>query len=362
MFCLGCGAETPPRAVKCPVCGRDLGGTAGEVSYAISPTASGNALPMPPAAALYKPPALASATSAPASPSITRGDLDGMGIPRDAHGRAVLVTIIAMAVDLLAPWVVTNQTHHAAAAIGAPALVALPILGAALLPLVSPALRKTPTYAALPMIIGGLCVGAAGAFWALLTYLSYDYSIASALLPPSPTFVIGPDVGVYLFMLGGAVLIFTGYPVFLSAAAGVSPGSAAPMTATPAPTLAAPVTIPLPPPPAMPPYLQAQIGATSQPAPTFGATSDPYGRPSLPLASYTPPPAPAISDGTGGVSLPGGDSTERGHEDDASATAQNGALHIPLPGSVEWNKAPEQPGYVRPSLGGGWQRGGRVRR
>ncbi|HLJ81936.1 MAG TPA: hypothetical protein VKT52_10650, partial [Ktedonobacterales bacterium] len=160
MFCLGCGAEAPFRAVKCPVCGRDLGRNDGELQNTgsalpvFSPTASYAQYPKPVPA-----PFVAGGAAAGVGPTI-------QGLPRDAHGRAALVTVIAMAADLLVPWVVVNGTHRSIASVGAPALIALPVLGAALLPLLAPTLRRNPVYAALPVIVGAFCVGAGGVLWA----------------------------------------------------------------------------------------------------------------------------------------------------------------------------------------------------
>lgn len=76
-----------------------------------------------------------------------------------------------------------------------------------------------------------------------------------------------------------------------------------------------------------------------------------------------PPSAPPV--GTNGAVAPshtGGESVEHEHEKGAQSATRNGEMSIPLPGSAAWNEAPPQPGYVRPALGGGWQRGPRIRR
>lgn len=377
MFCLGCGAEAPLRAVKCPVCGRDLGRNDGELQNTgsalpvFSPTASYAQYPKPVSA-----PLVAGNAGAVAGPTI-------QGLPRDAHGRAALVTVIAMAADLLVPWVVVNGTHRSIASVGAPALLALPVLGAALLPLLAPALRRNPAYAALPMIVGALCVGAGGVLWAVLTYLSYRLSVVAPagtfpLQSPGPSaYGTFPDVGIYLFILGGAVLIFTGFHILLAAAGGVR------TDAVPASFVAAPALLPSPPAlPSLPPYLLAQSGAaiSTYPAPASSVSiplavsaSQPIpgaamgyamgymnGQPSVSLTPTTQPAAPlGTPQGNVPTSLtPAPSDTTR--QERAGAAARNGTSRVPLPGSAEWNEAPRQPEHMRPSLG--WQRGPRVRR
>src|SRR5579859_5831439 len=339
MFCLGCGAEAPMSAVKCSVCGRDLGRPTGETQFAdstlpvFSPTASYPRYTVP--------------TMVPAIPAGgaagARGALDKPGLPSDTYSRAALVTV------------------------GAPALLVLLTLGAAALPLFNSAWRRKPVYAVLPMIAGSLSVGGVCTLWVVLTYLSYQISVVGAAVssgavpastPPSSFF---PDVGIYLFLLGGGVLTFTGYHVFLAAVSETSRGA---ISFTAAPAFTPPS--PSPAPQTIPPYLQPQLGMTPIPAP---ASAPLPASASRPLAGISVPHGNGNADGqaaalgvsrgsvetTSALAMPDGVPQEG-----AKAAAQGAASRVPLPGSAEWSEAPRQPEYMRPSLG--WQRGPRVRR
>ena len=350
-------------AVKCSVCGRDLGRPTGETQFAdstlpvFSPTASYPRYTVP--------------TMVPAIPAGgaagARGALDKPGLPSDTYGRAALVTAIAMAVDLLLPWVVMSGTHRSLASVGAPALLVLLTLGAAALPLFNSAWRRKPVYAVLPMIAGSLSVGGVCTLWVVLTYLSYQISVVGAAVssgavpastPPSSFF---PDVGIYLFLLGGGVLIFTGYHVFLAAVSETSRGA---ISFTPAPAFTPPS--PSPAPQTIPPYLQPQLGMTPIPAP---ASAPLPASASRPLAGISVPHGNGNADGQaaslgvshGSVAAPSALAMPDGvPQEGARAAAQGAASRVPLPGSAEWSEAPRQPEYMRPSLG--WQRGPRVRR
>lgn len=376
MFCMGCGAEAPFGAARCPVCGRDLGGNNGDARDAPRVARS-----LAPAGA---PPASPSSTSSYQSierlGSLSLGAGAGAaasgqnlpGLPRDTHGRVALATAIAMAVDLLLPWAVVNGEHRAIATIGALALLALPLLAAAALPLFNPALRRKPIYAVLPLIVGALCVGAGCTLWATFTYLSYKLVFFSAANPgdfssSGTGFILSlsPDVGLYLFILGGAVLAFTGYHIFVATAARASS-----MT-VPASRVAASMP--------MPPRSSAHaILPTVQPQPRVATALAPASislTPSMQLSSS------AVTDSSNGVpaspippateqSVPSLDSAsapaqapppilEKSRHNGAGAAPSDVALHVPLPGSAEWNETPRQPAYMRPALG--WQRGPRVR-
>src|SRR5258708_6570904 len=104
------------------------------------------------------------ATSAAPSigPSIARGDLDAPGLPRDAAGRALLITVLTLLLDLLAPWINLYGTRWAPAQAGTPIFVVVVLLGLALTPLTRPALRKSPLAAAAPLAGGAAGLRAAG--------------------------------------------------------------------------------------------------------------------------------------------------------------------------------------------------------
>lgn len=394
MFCLGCGAEASPGAAKCSVCGRDLGRVTGADSRRAAPAAPSGSY--------------TSYSLSTQMPALTRVSMPGattaletLALPQDMHGRAVLVTVIAMAADLLLPWIVMGDSHRSIISVGAPALVALPILGAALLPVLFPALRRQPAYAVLPMVTGALCAGAGATLWAVLTYLSYRLSFIATIIAGTPAstdtsgdpiasssitapFSMSPDAGIYFFMLGGVVLIFMGYTLFLAAARGAS----SPVTTVPTVAAPAPASVPLSPAqPALPPYLQPQpdlssylapapasiplAAGASRPTPAAAAQAVPAngngyeGQPgALPSPSMRQAALPDATQGNVPASMPLPPAPPPPALPPAAAglnpSPQNDALHVPLPGSAEWNEAPRQPEHMRPSPG--WQRGPRMRR
>lgn len=322
MFCLGCGAETPPRATSCPVCGRELRGATGEVQWTVSPTASIPAAPVPRGSIAYAP-----QTSA---PSIRAGDLDVPGLPRDGYGRALLVTAIAMAADLLLPWINNFGQRQAPAQLGLPILPVVVALVLAIVPLVRPSFRSQPPLAVLPVVVGGMLLGLSLVAWGIMTYASYQVSQQPQQFGPDGSLVsqqpqtVGPDVGVYLFILGSAVLIVTGYHVFLEAARKSAPATVNLATAV------------IPPPPVAAVPASSDSGAIS-PALQYGASA----AESATGAETAPVPAVRPADVTGGVT-------------DGEAPKPP---PVPLPGSAAWHEAPKQPMYSRPSpLTGGWQR------
>lgn len=344
MFCLGCGAETPPRAARCPVCGRELSGApgAGEVQWTVSPTSSAAALPVPRGSIAYSFPApTATSAVAVASPSIAAGDLDAAGFPRDTNGRVLLIAAVLMALDLLVPWI--DQFGHsvAPAQLGLPMLLVVAALAAAVVPLVRPAFRAQPSLAVIPVIVGSMLLSLSIVFWGIVSWTAFQ----AAQTPPdtlpdgtlaAQTPALGPDVGIYLFILGCFVLIVTGYHQFLEAARGSAPAGA----------VAVPLAV-LPPPLAVvtPSASDKLPGAPGVLAPD---EADAAGAPAA--SGSASAIAPAI---------------EKGEAATRSAAAGAGAdtPRVALPGSAAWHEAPKQPAYSRPSpLGGGWQRQPRGRR
>src|SRR5262249_27842211 len=158
----------------------------------------------------------------PAMPMLTssgsRGEQDRPGFPHDMVGRALLITVLAMMLDLFVPWLNTFGTRYAPAQIGRPILGVIALLGMALTPLARPSLRRRPAAALLPLVIGAAACGVAAFFWVV--------QVISASRPPTDTAsapVLGPqlpfapvvDVGLYLFFLGGGVLVHCGYRMML---------------------------------------------------------------------------------------------------------------------------------------------------
>lgn len=327
MFCLGCGAETPPRATRCPVCGREVRGATGEVQWTVSPTASSSAAPIPaprnPLSNLFE-----SARLTARAPSIEAGDLDTPGFPRDAYGRALLIAAIAMAADLLVPWIDQFGTRVAPAQLGLPILVVVAILALTLVPLLRPSFRARPSLAAIPVVAGGMLLSPTLVLWGLITYNAYQMSQQPQQFAPDGSVVqtptIGPDVGVYLFILGSVVLIFTGYHLFLQAAQRTS----SPLAARPPATL---VTL--------------DSAATAQVSVAAAPDSADAAHTSEKSADPAAEPIGAM-----------------GQHRQESETSEH-EPRVALPGSAAWHEAPQLPVYTRPSsLNGGWQRQPRTRR
>jgi hypothetical protein len=329
VFCLGCGTELPAQATTCAVCGREVGRATGDGE----PTAP--RLGPTPSLAVAAPRSLTFS----ATPAIQPGDLAMPGLPRDAQGRALLITVVAMAADILAPWRVVFGQHVPLTQSGLPALGVLVLVALALAPLTKPIYRRQPSVAVAPLLVGAVSLGIALTYWGFIPQLNSQavqgISAGSgpdiASLPANV--VISPDIGLYLFLLGSGVLILVGYQIFLAAA---SAASAAPSTAV---SLAAP-------PATVMSTADAARAVAAEPAPTTGA-NDVTATVGPEVAAHTNTPgangvAPAIAGANG-------------HQHDHPAPPAPSAP--PLPGSIEWHQAPALPQPVRPSrLGTGWAR------
>src|SRR5262249_13593885 len=149
------------------------------------------------------------------------GEQDRPGLPRDTTGRALLVTVLAMVLDLLAPWLNILGTRFAPAQIGRPILGVIALLGLALTPLARPSLRRRPAAALLPLVVGAAAWGVTAFYWAV--------QVVSASRPPTDSesaplpglqlpFAPVVDIGLYLFFIGGGVLVYCGYRMLLEAA------------------------------------------------------------------------------------------------------------------------------------------------
>lgn len=304
-------------------------GATGEVQWTVSPTASSAALPVPPAAPALGAHGYLTTFSAVPAPSISAGDLDAPGLPRDAYGRALLIAAIAMAADLLAPWVDrSDQPSMAPAQAGLPMLAVVVVLALAVAPLLRPSFRARPALAVLPVVVGGMFLSLSLATWGIVTYTALQMSRLPQQFAPDGTLVasptIGPGVGLYLFILGSAVLIVTGYHLFLQAA----------WRAAPAVLERAPVA--------------GVVAAMS--APPYAASA-PYAAPDSEGAAYG-----------ADVAVPPSASGDSAAESRASGEGDKQSSVV-LPGSASWHEAPPVPAYNRPSpLTGGWQRQPRTRR
>ncbi len=320
MFCMGCGAEASSNADRCLVCGRDLARLPGDSS------ASSHERP----SALTSSPAdeIPNLATTPPAPSIYAGQLDTPGLPRDAIGRALLITVLAMMLDLLAPWINQLGRRIAPADVGAPILLAVIALAAALLPLSRTSLRRQPPVAMLPIVIGSVAFGATGLVWLSLaiTSLSGSQTATTVDVSAGTSVVLAPvaDFGLYLFLFGAGILVYTGYQMFLAAARS---GLNATTTDVSAPALT----------PEQRGLLLGDgaevLDSTDGDLPARTAAQET----STPIAATPQPaPQPAIS----------------------ASAAPNG---LALPGMASWSNTPPPPPGARPSSTSGWRRLGSPR-
>lgn len=311
MFCLECGAEMTVRARACPVCGHVYGDR--ERSLAESH----------PAQAAQR--SLASGTTgAAAPPSQTTaaaryvGDLGTTGLPRDLSGRFVLGISLGLAADLLLPWVSVNNVNVTPASIGTPVVVVMALLAAATLPVFTTSLRQHPVWSALPLIMGAFCAGIAGSVWLLLAPLAQIFAVSFGSDPSN--LALSPQTGLYLFLLGSAVLLVSGQRMLAATHASQlteTRRDAIRSLQSRQASAVVPATLAIPRPTAFdtdsayPPVArQAEVPISSSPAET--------------------PVAPA------------------------SPAAPNAPVVPVLPGSDAWHQATAAPSPLRPAPGGGW--------
>lgn len=322
MFCLECGTEMAIRARACPTCGHVYGDR--ERSLAEPPT--GHAVQgshVSPTSAMPGTPAAVGQAASPVTTVKYVGELNTTGLPRDLPGRFVLGISLGMAADLLLPWVSVNGSNVTPSSIGAPVIVVVALLAAATLPVFTTSLRQHPVWSALPLIVGAFCAGIAGSVWLLLAPLAQIFAISFGSDPSNLT--LSPQGGLYLFLLGSAVLLTSGQRMLVAThEAQVTDARRDAIRATQAKNAVAQRTMP-----AMPvfatPGSQASDGTRQQGIPSAAGQ-----------ASVTAEPAP----------LP------------RETTAASGAPAAPilpvLPGSEAWNQAPAVPAPLRQSPGGGW--------
>lgn len=204
MFCLECGAEMAVRARTCPVCGHIYGDRERLLAESQPAPAAQGSLASGLSAAPAHP-----AQSTQAAPGVKYvGELGTAGLPRDLPGRFVLGIALGMAADLLLPWVSVNGTNVTPASIGAPVIVVVALLAAATLPVFTSSLRQHPIWSALPLMVGAFCAGIALSVWLLLAPLTQIFAISFGSDPSNLS--LSPQGGLYLFLLGSAVLIASG--------------------------------------------------------------------------------------------------------------------------------------------------------
>lgn len=339
VFCLGCGTEIPLRAASCPVCGRVLSASA-DASEATRNTFS--AFPASSGAHLAT---LASASSLqtglhsppPAAPALPR--TSATSLLRDTAGRVLLLTVVALAADLLAPWSIVYGQQKTMASSSASTLALLALFALAALPLLRPDYHARPLIAVAPLAVGAFCLGAGIFYWALLNRENALYSAqtqssqlgwsnngsAPSEVAITSQSVVVPGFGLYLFLIGGLVLVVIGYRLFLQAALASARATVA-VTAPPASH--SPSMAPMSPSiPLVTPISSATMAAgpavASSPLAAMSA-SEPRS-PSAPL----PAPIPARR---------------------TTAAARD----VVLPGSAAWNETPKFPALTHPTrLGGG---------
>jgi len=305
MFCLECGTEMAVRARVCPACGHVYGDR--ERSMAEPQPAQANSHASAAGARATPPP---SSQNTPAVKYV--GDLSATGLPRDLPGRFVLGVSLGMAADLLLPWVSVNGQNVAPASLGAPVIVVVALLAAAILPVFTLSLRQHPIWSALPLIIGAFCAGIAGSIWLLLAPLTQIFAQSFGTDPSN--LLLSPQGGLYLFMIGAGVLLVSGQKMLAAMhetqLADARRDAVRAMTLSrqaPSSRAAAPIAAPVP-------------------APAF-----------TPAAAATAAPQPATPEGTA-----------------STRPASEAPIAPILPGTDAWHQAPAAPASVRPALGGGW--------
>src|SRR6185437_3016314 len=320
MFCLECGTEMAVRARVCPACGHVYGDR--ERSMAEPQPAQANSHASAAGARATPPP---SSQNTPAVKYV--GDLSATGLPRDLPGRFVLGVSLGMAADLLLPWVSVNGQNVAPASLGAPVIVVVALLAAAILPVFTASLRQHPIWSALPLIIGAFCAGIAGSIWLLLAPLTQIFAQSFGTDPSN--LLLSPQGGLYLFMIGAGVLLVSGQKML--AAMHETQLADARRDAVRAMTLSR----------------QAPSAHAGSPSPTMST---------VPASALTPTPA-AAPPSQSALPAPAGAVASTTSEETASTRPAVGAPVAPiLPGTDAWHQAPAAPTSVRTALGGGWSK------
>lgn len=318
MFCLECGTEMAVRARVCPACGHVYGDR--ERSMAEPQPAQGDAHAAA-TGARTTPPRSSTSQNAPAVKYV--GEVSATGLPRDLPGRFVLGVSLGMAADLLLPWVSVNGNNVTPANLGAPVIVVVALLAAAILPVFTVSLRQHPIWSALPLIIGAFCAGIAGSVWLLLAPLTQIFAQSFGSDPSN--LLLSPQGGLYLFIIGSGVLLVSGQKML--AAMHESQVADARRDAVRALSLSR----------------QAASVRSGPPVPAPGTVPA-----SALTAANTATPQPATPAHASGSTTP---------EEAAPIRPAPGAPVAPvLPGTDAWHQAPAAPTSVRPALGGGWQK------
>jgi len=320
MFCLECGTEMAIRSRVCPACGHVYGDR--ERSMAEPQPARAGSHATSTGTRATPPP---SSQHAPAVKYV--GDVSATGLPRDLPGRFVLGISLGMAADLLLPWVSVNGQNVTPANLGAPVIVVVALLAAAILPVFTVSLRQHPVWSALPLIIGAFCAGIAGSVWLLLAPLTQIFAQSFGSDPSN--LLLSPQGGLYLFLIGSGILLVSGQKML--ATMHETQLADARRDAVRAITLSR----------------QASSAHAGSPAPTMST---------VPASALTPTPA-AAPPSQSALPAPAGAPASTTPEEAASIRPAVGAPVAPiLPGTDAWHQAPAAPTSVRPALGGGWSK------
>ncbi len=323
MFCMGCGAEIRPHARVCVVCGRPVTESPASVVAPTGgrvPSTSPETYPRRPAEKPVPPPPLPLAR--PYAPSIDYGDTRLISVPKDAAGRLVLVLSLLLCADLFAPWVAFDGTHVVPARFFVPSLLVTGLFAVAMAVALYTPFRQAPYYAAYPVVLGAAAFGGAallalivGPLATPITSAFIAHILADAanngtlLIDPQqpPSISLAADTGLYVFLIGSAILTVAGYQLLI-------------------------------------------LAASARPAMTIMAQLAP--------AALLPLPAPELETATVTAgSLGDGDSAPSGvpfaSPADLTASHANGGAprttpaSVILPGSDEWTRTPNSPNIAR---------------
>ena len=200
MFCMSCGTEAMPGASTCARCGASL------------PRASSTeAIPANTSAALS--PVLGAPQPETSYPSLA---VPGHHAVHRISRNAVLLIVLALGTDMLAPWLgIQGGVTATAAESGFPVILALCVLAVAALSAVLPSARKHPAVAMIPLAAGGFCIGAVATLTTRLTALTVPATSSPFVATQQPVPVV-PEMGLYLFLVGSLLLLVAGYGMLIA--------------------------------------------------------------------------------------------------------------------------------------------------
>lgn len=315
MFCLTCGAEGTGAAVACPVCGQPSS-VPGEP--ATTERTQAPALDDAPSTGLHFTPTT-SATIRPLPASAASASLPRTSARAERELSLVLTTTaVALAVDVLVPWMDAGTTRVPLVRAGTAVWFLLLALAAVVFVTMRVGLRHHAVWSALPFALGVFLLGAALTLWTMLPRLGpaptsistiVRSSTGSADTPPPligwhgavsviATSTYTPDVGLYTFIGGSAILAFAGFLLLRrapapairtvsSAAAAVAPIPVAPGTAAVLPAVFASASAAAPGARGQPERVEFRAASRDPAAPSAGRAETPTA-PTLPPGVVLP--------------------------------------------------------------------------